>query len=244
MALDAQGNPIVGLPITWTTGATAGTIVNPTAVTDSNGLSTASFLGTDVPGGLSFTQATVTASSTIGSATFYVTTTILRLPGGGTGALPLLELLTPAGVNRTLTGAAGSVLPGAVSVRLSIQSGPQVGTLLQNIGVRIYNYTDPSSTPSAACRGGTVLTDATGVATCDLVLNTILGEGQLSAIAGESEITPSFFLTITPGTPCTYAINPPSQSFSGAGGTATFNLTTGTGCAWTAASNASWVVLD
>ncbi|HEY3742598.1 MAG TPA: putative Ig domain-containing protein [Bryobacteraceae bacterium] len=242
-AIDAQGNPITGLPITWSTSQGAGTIVNPKAMTDSNGYATANFLGTDVPGGLSYTQATVTASSSIGSASFYVTTTVLRLQGGGTGALPLLELVSPAASNRTLSGAAGSVLPGAVKVRMSIQSGPQVGTLLPNIGVRIYNYNDPGSTPSGVCRGGTVLTDATGVATCDLVLNNNLGEGQLSAIAGDAEITPSFILTITPGTPCTYALTPQGQSFSGAGGTGMVSLTTANGCPWAAASNASWVVL-
>jgi uncharacterized protein (TIGR03437 family) len=243
VALDTKGNPIPGLPIAWSTSQSAGTIVNPTLMTDSNGLATANFLGTGIPGGLSYTQATVTASSSVGSASFFVTTTVLRLQGGGTGALPLLELVSPPAGNRTLTGAAGSVVTGGVKVRMSLQSGPQVGTLLPNIGVRIYNYTDPASTPSGACRGGTVLTDSTGVANCDLVLNNNLGEAQLSAIAGEAEITPSFILNITPGTPCTYALTPPSQSFGGAGGTGTLSLTTGTGCTWAAASNSSWVVL-
>jgi regulation of enolase protein 1 (concanavalin A-like superfamily) len=42
--------------------------------------------------------------------------------------------------------------------------------------------------------------------------------------------------------PCSYSISPSSQSYAGGGGTATVNVTTGSWCSWTAASNdTSWL---
>ena len=43
--------------------------------------------------------------------------------------------------------------------------------------------------------------------------------------------------------PCTYSISPVSQSFGQAGGPGTVNITTQSGCNWTAVSNASWLVI-
>jgi glucose/arabinose dehydrogenase len=42
-------------------------------------------------------------------------------------------------------------------------------------------------------------------------------------------------------TPCTYSINPTSQSFGSNGGTDNVAVSAGSGCSWNAASNASWV---
>ena len=247
LARDARGNPVAGVPVTWSLPQGAGTIVRPAAQTDANGLATADFLGTGVPFGLSYMQATVTASaSAYGSANFFITTSIIRLPGGGSGSPPLVELFNPTPENLTVIGRANAILPGAVRVRVSVASGPQAGTLLPNIGINIHLYSDdePQPSPFAACRGGTVLTDASGVATCDLILNDHLGQVQLSAVAGEVQKTRPFLLTITPGAPCTNAISPPGQSFAAAGGTGTISLTTGNNCSWAAASNANWVVLS
>ncbi|MGH9840639.1 MAG: BACON domain-containing protein [Blastocatellia bacterium] len=40
---------------------------------------------------------------------------------------------------------------------------------------------------------------------------------------------------------CAYSISPASQHFSGAGGTGTFNITTSTGCTWTASTQNTWI---
>jgi hypothetical protein len=45
------------------------------------------------------------------------------------------------------------------------------------------------------------------------------------------------------GQDCTYAIDPPSASFGIAGGTGSFKLTTGVGCAWEAATSSNWLHL-
>jgi len=42
---------------------------------------------------------------------------------------------------------------------------------------------------------------------------------------------------------CTYAIAPTGQSFGSAGGSGSVNVTAGTGCPWTAVSNADWITV-
>jgi len=56
------------------------------------------------------------------------------------------------------------------------------------------------------------------------------------AIAGE-------VFTVTQNGSCSFSINPPSQSFPFAGGTGSINMTTASGCTWTAQSNDSWIAL-
>jgi hypothetical protein len=41
--------------------------------------------------------------------------------------------------------------------------------------------------------------------------------------------------------PCTYAIGPPSRTVAASGGSTTFDVTTLAGCAWSAASDSSWL---
>ena len=49
--------------------------------------------------------------------------------------------------------------------------------------------------------------------------------------------------TVTQANGCTYAISPASQSLGVAGGTGSVNVTAGTGCSWTATSNAGWIAV-
>ena len=42
---------------------------------------------------------------------------------------------------------------------------------------------------------------------------------------------------------CAFAISPASQSFGSSGGAGTVSLSAGTGCSWTAVSNASWIIV-
>ncbi len=43
------------------------------------------------------------------------------------------------------------------------------------------------------------------------------------------------------GQPCSYSISPNSQSFTAIGGAGSVSVSTQSGCAWTATSNASWI---
>ena len=99
IARDAAGRPVANVPITWSITSGQGSLRNPINMTDASGLASVTFLATDVPGGNSISQASITASSSMGSALFYITTTLVRPP-----SLPLVELLAPAAENRTLVG--------------------------------------------------------------------------------------------------------------------------------------------
>ena len=241
LARDGRGNPAPNIPITWTITQGQGTIVRPMAQTDASGFATADFLGTAIPFGLTYTQATVTASSSYGPASFFVTTTLVRSPSGGTASLPLVDLLNPPPDKLLITGRAGAILPGAIQVRVAVGS-----VLLPNVGVNMHYYNEEEQLPApfAQCRGGEVLTNSLGVATCDLILNDQVGQVQISAVAGEMQKTRPMLLNITQGTPCAYSIAPGGQAFATAGGAGTIVLTTGSGCAWAAASSANWVVLS
>lgn len=242
-ARDSQNRPVGGVRINWSVTSGQGTLINPIASTDANGLASTFFLGTAVPGGNSIQQSTVTAQSSVGSGSFFVTTALVRLPGGGTGAPPLVELVKPIPEARSIVGDAGTTIASAIVVRVGIQSGPDTGRAVANIGIRIYNYEDPETTTSGSCRSpnGIVLTDSTGTAVCDLVLNNRPGTTQLAIIAGESQITPSFSLTVRQGVPCSYSLQPSAQSFPSTGGSGTFTLATPSSCSWTVQSNANWI---
>ena len=242
-AKDVNGRPIANLPVTWTIKDNNGTISSPDAVTDANGQATAYFIGTSLQLGYSFIQTTVNASTPVGNVDFWITTSIFKNPNGGLSALPLVELLSPAIGSRTISGRAGATIPGAIVVQVTAQSGTQSGQPIPNIGVRIDNSGDPSVTPSATCNApaGTVLTNAQGIATCDVVLNRVAGTASISAVTGEFQNSPPLNLQITAGSTCTFAINPSSQAAAAAASTGIVNVVTSAGCGWTAVSNASWL---
>ncbi|MGH9848676.1 MAG: BACON domain-containing protein, partial [Blastocatellia bacterium] len=49
--------------------------------------------------------------------------------------------------------------------------------------------------------------------------------------------------TVTQASGCLFSINPASQSFTPSGGSGSVNVTSATGCAWTAVSNDSWITI-
>ncbi len=52
-----------------------------------------------------------------------------------------------------------------------------------------------------------------------------------------------FVVKLKPAAPCTYSINPATGSPGSAGGTGNTAVTAGTGCPWTAVSNANWITV-
>ena len=66
------------------------------------------------PPGYSIFAGTVTASSSIGTATFQVTITAVRQPNGQLGPPPLVQLVQPTLEDRTITGAACTFLGSCV----------------------------------------------------------------------------------------------------------------------------------
>ena len=243
-AKDATGKPVAGVAIDWSVRPIiGGTVVRPDLVTDADGFARAMFLGSGLQPLTSFLGSTVTASSALGSANFFVTT---FLYSGANAVQPLVELVAPTFENRNnLTGAVGSTLPGAVVVRVSAASGISAGQPIPNVGVRLALPDGTGSTGPAVCAGpnGVVLTDARGLATCDVTITGPPGSTRLLALVGELLGTPTFSLQVTPGSACSFSISPTSKAFGSSGGTGSVAVTTTSGCASTAFSGANWVTI-
>jgi len=87
----------------------------------------------------------------------------------------------------------------------------------------------------------TLLTGQTGtgngVVTYTVLANTGPARSGTLTVAGQT-------VTISQNSGCTYTINPTSQAFPTEGGTGgPVTVTTQSGCAWTAASNVSWITI-
>src|SRR5262245_55921865 len=87
-----------------------------------------------------------------------------------------------------------------------------------------------------------------GVATSYTVSNLTSGATHYFAAVGynssraESPYSNEVSYTVAASVPaCTYAISPASQAVGASSATGSVGVTAGAGCAWTAASNASWL---
>ncbi len=251
-ARDANGNPAANVTVTWKITQGQGTVrggdtrVDDNGVvtgrTDANGVTTAQFLATVLPFGYSFQPQTVTASSSLGTANFYMTTVISRLSDGGLAQPPQPEVISPPLDNRDLAGKAGATIKGAYQLRVIAVSGPQQGHGVPNVGIRIVDATNVSGPAPASCVG-TPLTDANGLLSCDLVLTGTPGTYIIAADIGESRITYASNLTITTGDVCAFTLSPPAATAGSSGGTGVFSVTTGTNCGWTATSSTNWLTI-
>ncbi|MDP8982520.1 MAG: putative Ig domain-containing protein [Acidobacteriota bacterium] len=251
---DASGNPAANVPVTWSVTPLIGTITaHSSTVTDANGMASCIFLGSGIQPGFSFQEATITGSTSLGSVNFIATIVSNHSFNGGLQPPPAAILLTPPQDNRHISGRAGSTLPSAVVVQVIAQAGLQLGTPIPDIGVRIAEpqtdptvTTPPPPTTIASCLGpaGLTLTDANGMAHCDLVLGNTPGTYALVGVTGELQNTATFILEITPGAPCAYLLVPSSQTALVGGGAATIGVNTTAGCGWTAQSNAPWITVN
>lgn len=245
-AVDAAGKPVANLPVTWAITQGKGTItaaldpgLPPHDHTDANGYASTYVVATAVDAGYSFQTATITASSSLGSVNFVLTYNLSRLPNGSSVDLPLVQLTAPT--SGTLRGRAGDTLPAAIAIQVVELSGPQQGQPVPNVSLRIVDYNNPDNpNPPAACVAPT-LTDANGVAKCDLVIHAAPGTYGIAAEVGEYRMMPLIVLTVDPGAPCTYALSPLSQSFPAAGGAGSISVAAGPGCTWDASANAPWI---
>ncbi len=234
-----NGKPASGVNVSWAiTDGQQGSLSSASTTTDSNGLASITFTATSINTLLSYAQSTVTASAGSSSVNFIVTT-IQSL----NGAISIVTN-TPA-VGATLTAPSGTTIPGAVVVRVSAVTGFQSGQGIPNVGLHIANAEDQTLTPPAACNApaGIVLTDSSGTATCNLNVTGAAGNTQLVAVVGDFQDNPTFFLNITPGAPCSYSLSASSQSFDSAGGPGSVNVSTTSGCTWTAVSTANFVTI-
>ena len=182
-AKDAAGRPAAGVTVSWAITQGTGTLNAPTLTTDANGLASTNFLATSLQPLQSFQSETITATSNFGGVNFFITTVPEITP-------PSVQLINPTLDNRSITAASGSTVPGGVVVRVIAQSGIQSGAPIPNIGVRIVDALDPTISAQAVCNAplGTVLTDSTGTATCDLVISGPTGTEPLRAYCGHARM--------------------------------------------------------
>jgi len=69
------------------------------------------------------------------------------------------------------------------------------------------------------------------------------GNYQLGIVVTGGGLTQAINVPVNVTARCSYALSPPSASIPPAAGTYTVTVTTASGCAWTAASNASWITV-
>jgi uncharacterized protein (TIGR03437 family) len=245
-AVDAAGRPVPNVPITWSVSpTTAGTLITPSAQTNAEGEASVGLFASSNQPGVSFTPATITASSPQGVVQFALVISLSKGTGGNLVPLPFVQPVTPT-QGSELRGTAGSILPGAVSVRVVAQGGISLGQPVPNVGLRVEPI-DTSEGVTARCNapGGVVITDQSGLATCDLLLGGTPGFVQMRAVVGEYWPNLRFDLTVAPsGTNCTFRINPLSQSFAAAGGSGAITVESNPGCAWNAASASPWISIS
>ena len=215
-AKDAQGKPVAGATINYTitsgvgslqtisgTGASVGscTANDQTAVclTDANGQAGVGFraISTNLQ---SFAATTVSATYS-GSAVNFIETTYLGF-ASGSGFQPdptITDVVPVPGESRVFTVQAGQTLAGALKVQVVATGGPNVGFGIPNVGITASTGLDPILGPTAKCNLSTSLSDASGVATCDLVAGGKIGRTPLKISVGSSNDRGFATLIVTPG---------------------------------------------
>jgi uncharacterized protein (TIGR03437 family) len=199
---DTTGKAVVNAAVTFALtqgpgsvtalGSQPGTVPNSIIVnTDNNGQASADFLSSIIgQNGQAFASTTITASAPgAGSVNFYMTTTPM-------GSAAQIRLIAPT-IGALLSGPAGTTLTGAVKVGVASITGLPI----PNVGVLIGGGVGTGS-PNATCNnptGNGLLTGADGTATCDLVLNGVVGTGTFYANVGYFQNTANFLIKITPG---------------------------------------------
>jgi uncharacterized protein (TIGR03437 family) len=170
-----------------------------TTKTDSQGMASVGFVSTLIPAGLSYSISTITASSGSSQVSFSLVT-VIRTVQGQLAPPPSTELLKPLDT-RIINAQAGSTIPGAIQVRVIAAAGGQAGQAIPGVGLTIITP-DATQFPSARCAGGTVLTDASGIATCDLVVGGRVGtDVPIRVNIGSFRDVGNLILNVTPGPP-------------------------------------------
>jgi adhesin/invasin len=189
LVTDANGNPIVNYPVSWTVSSGVGSVNSSSSNTDSTGTATASPVSqAALYGFLNYYQPfviTATAGNVI--ATFIET----NAQTDESGNQRIFVDFSAAPLGTELSGTTGSTGT-PFTVRVYSDVG---GTPIPNVSVRLFNYADGSSgpsptTPSVYCTTGSgadpysALTDSTGTATCTPVFGPKTGSGQVALLVG------------------------------------------------------------
>ncbi len=218
--IDAQGNPLAGIPVTFATTATGATLATASATTTNDGFALTSLTAPTTAGAVTVTASAGTLS---GQFTVNVGTGSTTSSGGiavfaGQGQLIAENSSTLGGGSNspfvvTVTDSSGKPVPNS-SVTFSIASGS--GTLVGG-----------SASNSAS---STVSTDSNGHASINFLAPSVLGKPFVPTTvtaSGASGASVTFYITTVPtnSTPTVYLVQP--QSGAGLTGQAGQTLTGG-----------------
>jgi len=208
--LGADDQPIVGREVTWSTQSGVQLQGEKSTLTDANGEATIGWRGNESPQlGQAYITYYISATvAGIGTVTFVETG---YLPSsGGTAQTPAAQVVLPTIENSSLTKKLGSETADAFRVHVFHPGGIGIinNTPIPNVGLTVTSENqDPAAGPVAKCKENVALSDATGFASCTLVVSGTLGKtdlvvdvgGGFRQFGGGAGI--AYTLTVTPGDP-------------------------------------------
>ncbi len=217
---DANGNPVSGAVVTWLQLSGNGFLnggSGATTTTDSTGQTSITYIPGAPNTNQAYIQSQITATISTGSSVSFYLTQVL--PGNGFTQVQVQYLngattppcATCVQPGDTVSGAAGSTSNQQVAI-LAYGAPGSFPSVVPNVSLRLLNN---QTSPSVSCATGagadpgTVLTDATGTATCTIVFGPGSGTGSFVVAAGlpPTQTTGSLFLSgnininVTPGVP-------------------------------------------
>lgn len=190
---DQTGTPVPGMVVNWQVSMGTAILSSTSTITDQDGKSFITAIGSSSNIIPPFQQAIITATSYSGSVSFYLT---VLANISGNPVQPIVQILSPP--DYRVSGRAGQTLTDAIRVGVVTPTGVPV----PNVGMEVTGNTDPLSGPVATCSADNILTDATGFAKCDLVFGRTSGEGSLMLNVGNVR-TQTISFEVTPGVPAT-----------------------------------------
>jgi len=216
---NAQGQPVPGTPVTWTLNGQGSLLNGLTTTTDSNGMSSNSFLGA-LLFNLSFTQSIVIASAAGSTVSFTETTSAIDPTSN---ASLVQAAVTYPGLGTVLSGASGSV--GSTPVQVQVfATGISGGQFLPNVLIHLI----PANTtgPQIACSGNTGYTNASGNTNCLPIFSGPPGSGQYTIdVGGGYRVFGPFNFTVMQGTVAAFRIMSGNNQSGAPGATIPLPLT-------------------
>lgn len=200
-AVDAQGNPMPGKLVRWTTNNPAIQFVGETtALTDANGEARViPYRTVPMAATAAFEQFSIFATSDIGSVTFFATDFPADLPG-----YPNIYQQAPSTLDPTIRLKLGKPTPNVlvISVKSGIGDGRPSQLPIPNVGLTVTSENqNPATGPVVRCAEGTALSDRNGMLTCSLVASGRVGQTFLRADVGNLVYYDRILAIVEPGDP-------------------------------------------
>ena len=220
---DKDAKPVANSAVTWTVTQGASAAITQTTVSDANGYAMSYLPAYAVDSSSSFLTVEVDARGLAGGPVKFFFTSL------ATGFTT--EVLKPGeDQDRTLNTTAGALERAAYQVAIMAADGSQTGLPIPNVGLRVLNVmpglnqsgyydfkvgNDPRL-PSATCVNNT-LSDANGIATCDLQTGPRAGTTRLYVLLGENRLMQLLTLNVAIGAAAALSLNTGSGQRGGPG---------------------------